>query len=365
MMQKASERTAFEARRADRPPPEIIAPLMAWLTAELPSHLGAPVVRLEPVNYQDRLFSRLFRVAVFTQAEKGPERHLYVKVFKSTGSAEDVERMRRRVAHDFERTREIHRTMASSTDLRVVTPVVCNPDYLATITEEAPGRTLFDHLRSHAGWVPALRCHEPATTMERIGRWVQAFQAGAPSRGVISIDALRSYVDVRLQKLAALPHAGFSSDDRRRVLAYIDRTGAEVEPSDLREVTIHGDLAPGNILVSPDGVTVLDFAMVGLGSRLHDLSRLFVQIELMALKPQIRTAVLQRANRALLGAFDASLTPQQPMFRLLLMLHRVNHLLTLSTARGAFPASVYNWHVRRHHRAWITRELRRLERESP
>ena len=345
------------------PIPDAFASVLAWLSSELPAYLQRGVVKLTPLDYQERPFSYLLKIAVTAEGDAAGRR-MFVKIFKSTGSAEDVERMRRRVVHDFERTREIHRAMSAWPDLGVITPVAYHPEFLTTVTEEAPGRPLFEHLQAHVGWRPAVSRAEPDATMERIGRWVRAFQAATPSRGVVSLDALRGYIDVRLARLTTVPAAAFDADDRRRVLAYIDRMGARVETADVREVPIHGDLALGNILASPGRVTVLDFAMAGTGTRLHDLSRLFVQVELMALKPQMRTARLQGANRALLRGFDAALTPQQPMFRILSMLHRVNHYLTLSIARGAFPARVYNWHVRRHHRAWITRELRESARPS-
>jgi Ser/Thr protein kinase RdoA (MazF antagonist) len=343
-----------------RPVPEAFGSVLAWLTSELPLYLGQGAVQLTPVEYQERPFSHLLRVAVSSERESAARR-MFVKIFKSTGSFEDTERMRRRVEHDFERTREIHRAMSVWPDLRVVTPVACHAEHLATVTEEAPGRPLFEHLRAHVGWLPAGTSVEPGATMERIGRWIRAFQAAAPSGGSISLDGLRGYVDVRLSRLTTIRAAGFDAADRRRVLSHIDRLGALADPGDFEEAPIHGDLALGNILVSPGHVTVLDFAMAGIGSRLHDLSRLFVQVELMALKPQMRTASLKRANRALLSGFDASLTPERPMFRLLSMLHRVNHFLTLSTSRRTFPESAYNWHVRRHHRAWMMRELRESE----
>lgn len=339
-----------------RPIPDAFATVLGWLKSELPVYLQRGVVRLTPIDYQERPFSHLLKIAVSAEGD-ADRRQMFVKIFKSNGSPDDIERMRRRVVHDFERTREIHRAMSAWPDLGVITPVACHPQYLTTVTEEAPGRPLFEHLQAHVGWRMASGV-EPDATMERIGRWVRAFQAAAPSSAVVSLDALRAYVDVRLARLTTVPAAAFGADDRRRVLAYIDRMGSRVEALDLQAVAIHGDLALGNILVSPGRVTVLDFAMAGTGTRLHDLSRLFVQVELMALKPQMRTARLQAANRALLRGFDAALTPQQPMFRLLSMLHRVNHFLTMSISRGPFPASVYNWHVRRHHRAWITRELR-------
>lgn len=339
-------------------PPELTG-VLAWLTSELCTEFGTLDVHVAPVFYEERKFSHVLKVAV--SGSGVPDRHLFVKIFKC--APDDVERIRGRVARDFERTRQIYQAMARWADLGAVRPVACSPQLLVSVTEEAPGETLLAYLQSRSAWLTdGGSPTEPAATMTRVGRWLRAFQSTAPVAGMMPVDSLRSYVDVRLERLVALPSAGFSADDRRRVLAYIDRLGAAADPEDLEEVTIHGDLAPANILVTQDRVTVLDFAMAGTGSRLHDLTRLIVQVELVGLKPQFRTAVLQRAIRALLSGFDSDVTAQRPMFRLLSLLHRTNHLATLASSRASFPASAYNWHVRRAHRAWIERELRMSER---
>jgi len=122
-------------------------------------------------------------------------------------------------------------------------------------------------------------------------------------------------------------------------------------------VAIHADLAPGNVLVDDGRVVVLDFAMAGRGSYLHDISRLFLQLDVLRAKPQFRAPVVACLQNGLLRGLDPALTAAHPLFRYLLMLHRVNHLGTLSLSRERFPASVLNARVRRLHRAWIEREL--------
>ncbi|HEY0872603.1 MAG TPA: phosphotransferase [Vicinamibacterales bacterium] len=286
-----------------------------------------------------------------------------MKIFKCDSTPSDAQRIRQRVKKDYEQTVQIHQAMSRWPGLAAVRPVGYSLELLASVTEEAPGETLLAHLQSKAVWLATERhSNEPQDTMKRVGSWLRAFQSIGPRTGHVSVDSLRAYIDVRLERLTTLPAAHFNADDRRHVLAHLDRLSAIADPIDLEEVPVHRDLAPGNILVSPDCVTVLDFAMTGTGSRLHDLTRLFVQVELVGLKPQFSKAVLHRATRGLLEGFDEGLTTQRPMFRLLSLLHRVNHLATLSKSRAPFPASAYNWHVRRAHRSWIERELRMSER---
>jgi Ser/Thr protein kinase RdoA (MazF antagonist) len=197
--------------------------------------------------------------------------------------------------------------------------------------------------------------------MEKAGSWVRAFQSIDPEPGRMSVDALRSYIDIRLERLVSAPPASFGESDRARVLEYIGQLYATASADDRLEVPIHGDLAPANMLVSGDRVIVLDFAMCGRGSVLHDLSRLYLQVDLLRLKPQFSGSVVDSLGRSLLRGFDPQLTPDRPMFRLLLMQHRINHLATLSLNHERFPANLYSRRVRRHHRAHLERELCRFE----
>lgn len=316
--------------------------------------------RLEAVDYRERPFSHVLRVAVSTDDGRGPRTHLFVKIFKAAPS--DVSRIRERVSRDFATMRTVRATLSPWPDLRVVRPVACYPEHLASVTEEAPGRTLGEQLHAVASWTARRGSVDRfATALERVGRWVHAFQAALPAQGRLSVDGLAEYVDIRLARLVSAPAARFGPDDRRRVLAHLARLGAAVAPVDLEAVKIHADFAPGNILAAADSVTVLDLAMSKTGSRLHDLSRLWLQIELMGLKPQLRRPILRNLALSVLRGYDPALDSRRAMFRLLLMQHRVNHLATLSTVPARFPVSAYNWHIRRDHRSWIARELRDSE----
>jgi len=137
-----------------------------------------------------------------------------------------------------------------------------------------------------------------------------------------------------------------------------------LEDPDLREVAIHADLAPTNMLVCGTRIVVLDFAMAARGSYLHDISRLFLQLDVLRAKPRYRPHVIDALQAALLRGLDPALTAGHPLFRYLLMLHRINHLGTLALRRERFPASVLSARVGRLHRQWIERELAASEVSS-
>ena len=50
------------------------------------------VVRLTPIDYQERPFSHLLKIAVSAEGD-ADRRQMFVKIFKSNGSPDDIERM--------------------------------------------------------------------------------------------------------------------------------------------------------------------------------------------------------------------------------------------------------------------------------
>ena len=169
----------------------------------------------------------------------------------------------------------------------------------------------------------------------------------------MSLDAAREYLDVRLRRLMLLPHAEFHEDDRCGILAYFDRRAADVSDDDLIDVPVHGDITPSNIVMAPDRVTVLDFAMTGRGSKYLDIARLYTQLGFYTAKPQYRPSVINRLQLAALSGFDARLQPDHPLFEICTLQHVVCHFLSHARQPGRFLRSLYSRHQCRLHRRWL------------
>ena len=342
---------------ASRFPKPIFEPVLERFTEVAATHFGSSEIRLVPVRYEERPYSYILRVAAFRPAVDSSAGHVFVKVFKPKPDLSDAD-MRQRVSHDFDVTTKVRAAMSTYADLGAVTPLACYPDLLAIVTEETAGETLLAYLDAHARWhPPSPRLGELASTMARAGRWVRAFQRIDPGNAVVRVEALRDYVDIRLQRLVAHQPAGLSAVDAARILDHIDDLGTQVKSDALREVTIHADLAPGNILVASGRIVVLDLAMMRRGVRLHDLARLWMQLDLLTAKPAFRTGTIRAMQDALLQGFEPGLTVDDPLFRLVSVLHRINHLSTLLLRRERFPARVYNTLLIRMHRRWLEQTL--------
>jgi hypothetical protein len=334
----------------------VFQPVLDRLHADAKEYFGSERLRLLPVAYYDRPASHLLRARVCRNGTGAPLSHVFVKVFKPKPIPGGLEAMRQRVARDYETTRRVYTSMRGNEHLGAVPPIACYPDLLAIATEEVQGPTLLAHLQTEAAWFPPeTRLRQLLDLMATAGRWIRVFQDTVPRGGDLTLDSLRAYIDHRLQRLVG--EAAFTARDRERVLRYVDSVGGRVGSGDLREVAVHSDLGPGNIIVSGRRIVVLDFGMTKLGASLHDLTRLSLQTELLAVKPWFRTDVVRRLQRALVEGFDPLLDVERPLFRLLLLLHRVNHLTTLAVNRTRLPGALYNRLVSRHHRRWLASEL--------
>jgi Ser/Thr protein kinase RdoA (MazF antagonist) len=195
--------------------------------------------------------------------------------------------------------------------------------------------------------------------MATLGRWIRVFQTTNPSAGSLTTDGLRRYIDHRLEQLVRHAGRGFTQNDRTRLLRHIELLGQQIAAEELREVTVHSDMSLGNILVSGRRVVVLDFAMVRHDSTLHDVAKVFLQLDLLRVKPQISGRVIRELQEALLEGFEPSLRVDKPLFRLVMLIHRVNHLTGLTVHSAPIAEFLYNRVVCRQHRRWIAEELSR------
>jgi hypothetical protein len=341
--------------------PPSFAPVLERFTLESES-LFESSVELVPIAYQERPFSRLLRLAVRDPRSGQAQRHVFVKLFNDKVVAE-AGGMQGRVARDFAVTYEIYEWMSRWPDLGTVRPLACYPEHLAIVTEEAPGPSLLEYVNTHAAWFPSVtEVAHLEDVARRVGRWLRAFQTFVPADAAVSaeplsLDDVRDYVDVRLRRLVAAGH-WITERLRRDLLDHFERVGATVPGEQLVQVPIHADFALGNILVSGNRIVVLDFAMAKRGSVLHDLSRLYVQLELLTTKPQFRPATVAVLRRGVMTGFGGGVSESDPLFRLLTLMHRVNHFATLSNAREPLHARLFSHRVRQRHRRWIEAELR-------
>lgn len=341
--------------RSEAELPPVFRPVLQRLRDDAArSPLGA---RLVPVAHQARPFSNVVRLQVTPEGDASPA-YWYAKVQTLKDIPDADAHMRRRVLHEFETTGKVERALTGRAGLDALHPIACYPELHTIVTEEIRGITLLRYLEERLSWIGgAAGIAQAAEAAGRAGAWLRFFQQIDPCDDEIQTEALRDYIDLRLQRLVSSGRSPITPPVRLRVLRHVEALGAVVPSAQRRSVMLHADLAPGNIMVTSRGVAVLDFAMASRGTYLHDLARLTLQIDLMRGKPHFRPAAIGDVVSALLQGFDPDVSPGQPLFRLLSLLHRVNHLATLTLSRARGPARLYNYRLRRMHERAIEREL--------
>jgi hypothetical protein len=192
-------------------------------------------------------------------------------------------------------------------------------------------------------------------TLEPVGRWLGRFQALDPGDRHIDPADMVAYIDRRLHRL--VDGKVITDVTRGRVLRHLEALGGAIAGEDLREVVVHADFAPGNVMVDRGRVVVIDFAMMSRGARLLDLTRMHFQLELFLAKPWFRRATIEPLQRAVLRGFDPGLSPADPLFRFLMIRHRINHLGTVTLNRAGVPARLVNARLRRMHLQWLAEQV--------
>ena len=335
-------------------------PVLERLREDIPRVFNLPAVRFAPVDVQDRPFSFVLRLAVRTAEGEGPLTHLFVKVFKEKPIEGGIEALRRRVAHDYSMTRQAYDSMRCDPRLATVHPVACYPELLAIVTEESPGQTVLEYLEGAMRWFPSRRARlDACEKMELVGRWIRAYQDADTGGDEFAAGEFEDYIDIRLRRLVTITHGTFSEADRQQILVHLRALAAAAPPAHMRRVMAHSDLSLSNVLVSSRGISVLDFAMTRRDSIVCDLAKVSIQLELLTVKPGFRPATISELQAALRKGFDDRLTPDGPIFRLVTLQHRINHLASAYGARSSGLAAIHNRLVRRHHHRKLREELSR------
>jgi Ser/Thr protein kinase RdoA (MazF antagonist) len=333
----------------DVPLEEHFAAVLAQLQLRGRELFGSDTIRAEVDTVLVRQFSRVYKLRLNGESNCP---YVFVKIARPRfNTAEEFDFMTRRVAKDYQTTRNVHEAMSACDGLHVVRAIACFPEHLALMTEAAPGDTLRAYLERQAQWWGARNETELLDVARRAGEWIRTFQKTGGDGRRIQMEEIREYIDVRLRRLTAAPHARFSESDRSNVLAALGRQ--RISEADLTSVHVHGDLALSNILVDLRRITVLDLAMAGSGTRFHDLAHLYMQMGLLAMKPSFRPATVGALQRALLQGYDAGLSPEEPLFRVMYLQHRVCHWVALFESRRNLVQRLYDQRIARGHRRWI------------
>lgn len=312
--------------------------MLEALRADQSTEFGAPGARVEVLRRIDGPYSTVQRVRIQTPTRTS---HAFVKVLRPRGSGPEGAAMAdRMLKREYLATLSVYEALRDDPLMGAVRPLAWLPEHRALVTEEVPGRPFGDLLAEG---------DQPADALEavasRVGAWIRRYQTIGSATGVIELSERRRYLETRLQPLEGRV---LSSDDRQGALRLFDSLADAIGSPTVPAVAIHADLTPYNVLVDQNGrMTVLDFTMVKSGASYHDLTHMYFHLELLSARQRARRAALRGIQRALVAGYAPTLSPADPLFRLLLLQHGVCHVALMAERRVPVVDAAYRWFMRR------------------
>ncbi|MBZ0168810.1 MAG: phosphotransferase [Kofleriaceae bacterium] len=196
-----------------------------------------------------------------------------------------LERVGQDPSVEFETLSYLHERFRRVPGCAVVRPIALFPEEMAVVTEVAEGNNLHDLIKRKAGpWcggseVEALKAHCLAS-----GVWLRHFQefTAQQRQAALPMSKILEQVTADLEVCVqmGLPRAVAFS-----LLTLCEEQLRTVEGRKVPVVGEHPDFQPDNILLSPAGVTVLDFTNFQYGSAYNDVGRFLASLDFLRKNP--------------------------------------------------------------------------------
>ena len=266
---------------------------------------------------------------------------IYVKFHKHPSSPE--ERVRAKAQLEYETLQGLSQAFASVPGCTVVCPIAYFPDHKAVVTKKADGTSLYTWLNRPLHMLLGIGRTRMEGWCYQAGNWLRQFQELTARREKerFESDLLWREVERILQRCDTL---GFARPFRARVDAWFrtefDRLGAP----EIEVVGQHPDFHPQNILVAPQGITVLDFTSFRYGNRYHDVACFLTFLASRLKHPCFRAVQIECLQAHFLRGYQV-LTLEDPLLRL----HCVKEMLRYCAALcSRMPRSSWSLYMVQH-----------------
>jgi hypothetical protein len=226
----------------------------------------------------------------------------------------------------------------------------CCTDGNLLLTEYAESyESLFNYLWNNSSLLRLRRFSRasPVNIAQRLGAWLRCYHrssAGAPdnvtSRRKVIVDMCRG----KLAHLRERFSSALSDATANKLSRYFEEVSQLSESWQWGSAcTIHGDLAPANLMIGPDGdLVVLDFADSRDGLAIEDLVRLWHELWSISQTTPYRRRTLTPAIEALTGAYgDSGLNASDPAFVLCRCLNALSLILAFKMFGRYYGISGY------------------------
>jgi len=347
-----------------------IAPVIARLRSQ--AHEFWPETTPEDfqiVRHLARPYSNVYRLRLVCRHE--PSTHfVYAKILAPAKKFQTVpEKYLTRLASEFDAGQRLHKALCLEKEFAIIKPVACYPEFLAIVSEEAPGESLANLIAREAKlYSSAGKLERLAEHCRRAGHALAAIQKVTAEVSRFEPAELLEYVDLRLQRLLESRQVPFAAADRQQIIKFLENAIPVIPAEQLLVSGTHGDYAPFNLLAAPEKITVADFTMFKSGSVYNDLTYFYHRLEGYLHKPFYRPPTIRHLQKAFLNGYAEASSETKPawrvsndlLFKIFLIKHVVNNYSAIMRQRVvtngkkiSFPVQVFNQHVFRRYNRWL------------
>jgi aminoglycoside phosphotransferase (APT) family kinase protein len=271
----------------------------------------------------------------FEYALKNRRQSVYVKLpHETSGNLEETRRLHR----EFRITRAVKTAFPETPALRTVAPVGLLQNAAAFATWEIPGISLQYLLNSRLRFRRSGDSSGLMGYMELAGDWLKRFHALPLTGDAPDPDRILDYCRKRLDTLVSLRNSGVSeakAEALEKVIAgWTHRLSGGTE---FRAGLCHNDYSPHNIMVTLEGICVLDFSFSAPGFKVFDLACFWHKLEDLKSSPLYSGRAVERLQERFLDAYGTELDTTRPDTALGLMRLVLSKMAVLCEFRSLRP----------------------------
>jgi hypothetical protein len=335
--------------------------------------LEAPPADFQIVRRMVRPYSRVYRLQLgfpSAAANRTSPRFVYVKMMTPGAKFQaNPEKYLNRLATEFAAGRRLNEALNGAQEFAVVKPVAYYPEWLALVSEEAPGVPLSRLIERHGLlWPRAEALNLLSEHCRRAGQALAAIQKATAESTPFDPASLIEYIDLRLHRLVESDLVPFSAGNRRQIMRFLENAIPAIPAGQLAQSGSHSDYAPFNLLAADKKITVADFTMFKAGSVYNDLTYFHHRLEGYLHKPIYRPRVIRRLQEAFLRGYVEAAAPRRrewhvendALFKVLQVKHVVNNYSAIMRQRVVvgrrgvpLPVQLFNQHVFRRYNQWL------------
>jgi Ser/Thr protein kinase RdoA (MazF antagonist) len=242
-----------------------------------------------------------------------------------------------------------------------VRPIAFFPEDVAVVTEAAEGENLHGLIKRQAVlWRGRPAADRLAAQCQAAGSWLRRFQdlTRRPGQAPLPARDIRGRLEADLRACVAI---GLSPGLAEEVDRFVTGKLQALERRAYPVVGVHPDFQPDNVLISPDGITVLDFTSFHDGPPHSDVGRFLACVAFFAKSPLYPEARMQALMTAFMKGYGRSIADLNPALTAYLLCFVVRAAGSVGSWRRPWPLQPL---VQRQTARYLTRWCQTMVRQG-